>query len=85
MFSCFCFTWFPVVYLLYPETCRRTLEDMEEIFKNRGKIFVFRDGLLTQRQRPQEFIDAERRRVESDTEESVNIGGYRLAKSVVAP
>jgi hypothetical protein len=65
VFSCFCFSFFPVVYLLYPETCRRTLEDMDEIFKDRRGMFVFTDRALTQRERPQAFIEAERRRIEA--------------------
>ncbi|KAH8880671.1 general substrate transporter [Thozetella sp. PMI_491] len=65
LFSCFCWSYLPIVYLLYPETSRRTLEDMDEIFKGRSPVLVFRDPLLTQRDRPQAFIDAERRRVEA--------------------
>ncbi|KAJ9161931.1 General substrate transporter [Coniochaeta hoffmannii] len=65
LFSCFCFSFFPIVYLLYPETSRRTLEDMDEIFKERRGVFVFADRALTQRERPQAFIEAERRRIEA--------------------
>jgi hypothetical protein len=52
------------VFCLYPETSRRTLEDMDEIFIHSSKVFVFGDELLTSRERPQAFIDAEERRVE---------------------
>ncbi len=67
MFSCFCFSFFPIVYLLYPETSRRTLEDMDEIFRGKDSVFVFSDPLLTQRSRPQAFIEAERRKIDSDS------------------
>ncbi|KAH8912222.1 general substrate transporter [Coniochaeta sp. PMI_546] len=72
LFACFCFSFFPIVYLLYPETCRRTLEDMDEIFKERRGVFVFANPVLTQRERPQAFVEAERRRIEavSDSEEA---------------
>ncbi len=45
---------------------------MDEIFKKRRGVFVFSDPVLTQRKRPQAFIEAERRRIEavSDSEES---------------
>jgi hypothetical protein len=40
---------------------------MDEIFRNRGGFLVFNDFVLTQRERPQAFIDAERRRVRTAT------------------
>ncbi|OIW31779.1 general substrate transporter [Coniochaeta ligniaria NRRL 30616] len=82
LFACFCFSFFPIVYLLYPETCRRTLEDMDEIFKERRGAFVFSHPVLTQRQRPQAFIEAERRRIEaaSDSEEA----GARAPRGLLA-
>ncbi|KAJ9132515.1 General substrate transporter [Pleurostoma richardsiae] len=66
LFSCFCWSFLPIVYLAYPETSRRTLEDMDEIFKQGTGLFVFNKPLLTQRERPLELIDAERRRIEGD-------------------
>ncbi|KAI1409625.1 general substrate transporter [Hypoxylon sp. FL1857] len=63
LFAGFCWSYLPLVFLFYPETSRRTLEDMDEIFRNRDTLFVFRDEILTQRSRPQEFIDAEQRRI----------------------
>jgi hypothetical protein len=45
---------------------------MDEIFRQSKGVFVFTDKTLTQRERPQAFMDAERRRIEtmSDTEGS---------------
>ncbi|KAI2637116.1 general substrate transporter [Hypomontagnella submonticulosa] len=63
LFAGFCWSYLPVVFLFYPETSRRTLEDMDEIFAHRGSLFVFRDKTLTQRSRPQAFADAEQRRI----------------------
>ena len=79
VFACFCFSFFPIVYLLYPETSRRTLEDMDEIFRGRGSVFVFRDPLLTQRGRPQAFVDAERRKIDSDSEPLENAGANLMS------
>jgi hypothetical protein len=58
-----CWAYFPVVFMLYPESARRTLEDMDEIFIQNPSIFVFGKSDLTQRERPQAFIDAEARRI----------------------
>lgn len=68
MFSCFCWSFLPVVYLLYPETTQRTLEDMDEIFRRgngaKGGVLVFDRPDLTRRRRPQAFVDAERRKID---------------------
>ncbi|KAI0840968.1 general substrate transporter [Hypoxylon sp. FL0890] len=63
LFAGFCWSFLPIIFLFYPETSRRTLEDMDEIFRRHNSLFVFRDKVLTQRNRPQEFIEAEQRRV----------------------
>ncbi|KAI1142353.1 general substrate transporter [Hypoxylon sp. FL0543] len=63
LFAGFCWSFLPIVFLFYPETSRRTLEDMDEIFRHRDSLFVFRDRALTQRNRPREFSEAEQRRV----------------------
>ncbi|OTB08155.1 hypothetical protein M426DRAFT_201759 [Hypoxylon sp. CI-4A] len=68
IFAGFCWSFLPIIFLFYPETSRRTLEDMDEIFRSHRGIVVFRDRILTQRSRPQEFVEAERRWV---TEASV--------------
>lgn len=52
-----------MVFCLYPETSRRTLEDMDEIFIQNPSIFVFGKPDMTQRKRPQAFIDAEAHRI----------------------
>ncbi|OAQ65239.1 sugar transporter [Pochonia chlamydosporia 170] len=63
MYAILCWSYFPIVYCLYPETSRRTLEDMDEIFIQNPGTFVFGKRVLTQRERPQEFIEAEAQRI----------------------
>ncbi|KAI0888979.1 general substrate transporter [Annulohypoxylon maeteangense] len=63
LFAGFCWSFLPVVFLFYPETSRRTLEDMDEMFKHHNNLLVFRDKILTQQSRPQAFIDAEQERI----------------------
>ncbi|KAJ5116010.1 Major facilitator superfamily domain general substrate transporter [Penicillium angulare] len=55
---------FPVVFLLYPETTRRTLEDMDEIFIQNPSWIVCGNDTLTQLGRPQSFVHAERERID---------------------
>lgn len=69
VFACFLYSYFPIVWALYPETTQRTLEDMDEIFKRNPGIFVFGDKDLTQRARPGSFVEAENTRVRQAAEE----------------
>ncbi|KAH8747151.1 hypothetical protein F5882DRAFT_238337, partial [Hyaloscypha sp. PMI_1271] len=64
VFAIICYSYFPIVFCFYPVTSRGTLENMEEIFKHNSGVFIFGDKSLTERERPQLFIDAEKRRVE---------------------
>lgn len=63
VFAVICWAYFPVVFCLYPETSRRTLEDMDQIFIQNPSIFVFGKPDMTQRGRPQNFIEAEAQRI----------------------
>ncbi|CAM1504550.1 Fc.00g021410.m01.CDS01 [Cosmosporella sp. VM-42] len=58
-----CWAYFPVVFCLYPETSRRTLEDMDEIFIQNPGLLVCGKQAMTQRERPQAFIEAEAQRI----------------------
>lgn len=63
MYAILCWSYFPIVYCLYPETSRRTLEDMDEMFIQNPGLVVFNKQSLTQRERPKEFIEAEAQRI----------------------
>ena len=63
VFAVICWAYFPVVFCLYPETSRRTLEDMYQIFIQNPSVFVFGKPDMTQRERPQAFIEAESQRI----------------------
>ena len=69
-----------MVFCLYPETSRRTLEDMDQIFIQHPSIVVFGNPDLTQRKRPQAFIDAESRRI-AEAEETQLGKEVRLGKT----
>lgn len=63
MFAIFCFSWFPIILLFYPETSNRTLEDMDHMFIQNPSIFVYGKPDMTQHIRPLSFIDAEAQRI----------------------
>lgn len=63
MFGIFCFAFGPVVYLFYPETANRTLEDMDQIFIHNPSALVFTDRAATQSKRPDILIEAETARI----------------------
>jgi hypothetical protein len=48
----------PLIYLFYPETSNRSLEDMDAYFASNPPILVFRDKEATSSKRPQRFIDS---------------------------
>ncbi|OTA99082.1 hypothetical protein M426DRAFT_325481 [Hypoxylon sp. CI-4A] len=63
IFAIFCFTYFPIVLLFYPETSNRTLEDMDHMFIHNPSVFVLGHREMTQRRRPKSFEDAEAERI----------------------
>lgn len=63
VFAIFSFTITPMIYLFYPETANRTLEDMDQIFIHNPHPWVFANRAATQSQRPQLYIDAETVRI----------------------
>ncbi|KAI6088872.1 putative sugar transporter [Hypoxylon rubiginosum] len=86
LFAGFCFAYFPVVYFFYPETSRRTLEDMDQIFIQYPGIIVCGKPDLTQRARPQLFIDVEHARIAEaqSTKVGVMVMGDKEAGRTVA-
>ncbi|KAF7761091.1 hypothetical protein Agabi119p4_10500 [Agaricus bisporus var. burnettii] len=59
----FNFVFIPLVWLVYPETANRHLEDIDKLYReNKGMIFVFNNKEAIQVERPQKFIDADTER-----------------------
>lgn len=73
-----------MVFCLYPETSRRTLEDMDYIFESNPGALVCGKPELTQRNRPHAFIEAEARRIEQaqKTKEQAEVLGTKKAGSI---
>ncbi|KAJ7226982.1 general substrate transporter [Mycena pura] len=57
----------PVVWLFYPETANRHLEDIDHLYRDNSKmVLVFRNKEAIQLERPQRFVDADHRRTHAD-------------------
>jgi hypothetical protein len=55
-----CASFVPITYLFYPETANRSLEDIDRYFYDNPEIFVFRNKLATQIERPEIYEEADR-------------------------
>ena len=63
VFAIISWSFFPIVFFLYPETSRRTLEDMDEMFIRNPSVIVCGKRDLTQRERPGVYAIAEQERI----------------------
>ena len=72
----------PVVYLFYPETADRTLEDIDRLFRENDSIFVFKDKDAISSKRPLAYVEheeAEIRRNSSIISTNPDANRHRLA------
>lgn len=53
----------PIVYLFYPETADRTLEDIDRLFRENSNVFVFTDKDAISSKRPLAYIEHEQAEV----------------------
>ncbi|KAF2740627.1 sugar transporter STL1 [Polyplosphaeria fusca] len=63
-----CFAFIPITYLFYPETANRSLEDIDRMFETNPGIFIHRNKIAVQLQRPAEYIEADARIARADDE-----------------
>ena len=49
----------PIVWLFYPETAGRSLEDIDRLFRENGSVWVFMDKEATSAKRPHRYDEAE--------------------------
>ncbi|KAI4524662.1 general substrate transporter [Schizophyllum commune Loenen D] len=55
----------PLIWLVYPETSNRHLEDIDRLYReNQGMVFVFRNKDATSMQRPAHYVDVEKERMQ---------------------
>ncbi|KAF9074248.1 hexose carrier protein [Rhodocollybia butyracea] len=66
----------PLVWLFYPETSNRHLEDIDSLYReNQGLVFVLKNKEAYQTERPQRLIDAEEKRDNELTRRSPALKG----------
>lgn len=71
----------PIVYLFYPETADRTLEDIDRLFRENDNIFVFTDKDAISQKRPLAYIEhqqAEMRRNSSVISANPEVMRHRM-------
>lgn len=95
VFTVFNTAFLPVIYFLYPETgetfsqrfkgsrlthvAHRTLEDLDDYYRNDPPLIVVGDRDVTGRQRPQKYADREAARLRRVVNASVDAGNGDMA------
>jgi len=54
-----CASFVPITYFFYPETANRTLEDIDRFFADNSGIFVHKNKIATQLERPTIYAEAD--------------------------
>lgn len=73
----------PVVYLFYPETSNRHLEDIDRLYReHRGMVFAFRHKEAVQMERPERYLLADEERVSQVKKDFVDGGSINQVKNV---
>ncbi|KAH8901524.1 MFS transporter [Thozetella sp. PMI_491] len=78
-----CASFVPVTYLFYPETANRSLEDIDRFFADNQSIFVFRNKLATQLQRPEIYEEADNEIARMNEEKSDEKSDEKKAETYV--
>ncbi|KAF2471622.1 general substrate transporter [Lindgomyces ingoldianus] len=73
-----CFAFIPITYFFYPETANRTLEDIDRFFESKPDIFIHRNKVAIQLERPAEYIEADERIVRAE----IHIGEKKRPESI---
>ncbi|KAJ9631780.1 hypothetical protein H2203_000180 [Taxawa tesnikishii (nom. ined.)] len=60
IWTIFNFAFVPTVYLFYPETAGRSLEDLDRYFRENHNVFVFTDKDAISEKRPEAYVEAEK-------------------------
>lgn len=55
----------PLIWLVYPETADRTLEDLDAYYRDDPPLLVFRDKNSTSRKRPAKYAEMQRADIET--------------------
>ena len=84
IWTVFNFAFVPVVYLLYPETAGRKLEDLDRFFLEKPSLLVFRDKDAILEKRPLKYIQLEEEQVRQHDSAHTGVLDEGLRKRAVA-
>ncbi len=73
----------PIVYLFYPETADRSLEDIDRMYRENPKLLVFRDKTIISSKRPMEYTQHEEEQVRRNS--SVDPAMLRRGSKISSP
>jgi len=59
----FNFSFLPIIYLFYPETADRSLEDIDRLYRENHDLFIFRDKEAIAPKRPAGYVEIEENEV----------------------
>ena len=63
----------PIIYLVYPETSSRTLEDLDAYFRAEPSLIVTKDKDAISSKRPLKYIEREEEEVQKVGEEDAEV------------
>lgn len=69
------FAFVPIIYLFYPETANRALEDIDLFFRESQGIFVHRNPEALSKKRPARYVEMERELVHHAESKAVEMEG----------
>lgn len=69
------FAFVPIIYLFYPETANRALEDIDLFFRESHGIFVHRNPEALSKKRPARYVEMERELVHHAESKAVEMEG----------
>ena len=69
------FAFVPIIYLFYPETANRALEDIDLFFRESQGIFVHRNPEASSKKRPARYVEMERELVHHAESKAVEMEG----------
>ncbi|KAG6365801.1 hypothetical protein INS49_007412 [Diaporthe citri] len=73
----------PIICLFYPETANRTLEDLDEYYRNNPPLIVIGDKDAITSKRPQKYSDHEEARIErvAHEDDSTDVAEKKMSQS----
>ncbi|KAF5120940.1 Sugar transporter STL1 [Metarhizium anisopliae] len=74
VFTVFNSAFMPIIYFLYPETANRTLEDIDEYYRNNPPLIVTGDKDDISIKRPLKYVEMERSHMQRAVRQSMDHG-----------